>query len=360
MLFIFSPTNITSLQQQYAASQYCLSAYYQTQHHWDKLTPSYTNYCSSSHEFKGNIDDPQLYTLAGYYYIKGADPTAINPESQPLTKYLFGLSLLLFGNPLFIEYLSLVCLLVLLYLFARPFLTFPWTLLPLILFSTDKLVLQQLHFAYLDLATTAFILFYLYAVWRHSRLVPILLGLVALAKSFSLGILATIVTMVYLYLTRKSKLKDFVLHLWITILVYLLGYFMFFVHGHNLIDFVRLHLNTLRLYRSYVPEYPKGEIFRLIFTNRWRQWYGSFALIPVSEWTFLWPFTLIASFLTLLVKQLRTKPIVLLHLIWIIVYFAFISLRLVFPRYLLPVLPSLYLLSTIFISHLFFIFKTNN
>jgi hypothetical protein len=60
---------------------------------------NHSQYCVPECEFRGNIDDPELYTLAGVRYIEGSDPSTINSEIQPLTKYLFGLSTHISGTP---------------------------------------------------------------------------------------------------------------------------------------------------------------------------------------------------------------------------------------------------------------------
>src|SRR3990167_1849764 len=61
---------------------------------------------------KNIISDEDLFTYAGYKYIKGLNPILINPETPHLGKYLIGLSIVLFNNQrvmsLFIALFSLV------------------------------------------------------------------------------------------------------------------------------------------------------------------------------------------------------------------------------------------------------------
>jgi len=332
--------DVNSLVDKYRTSQYCLSGY-RDQHGWDSLTPQYSYYCGDGIEFTGNLDDPELYTLAGWEYVRGADPASLNPELQPLGKYLFGLAILVFKTPLPVQYLSLAFVLIFTYLLARRLLPPVLSLIPPALLLTQGLIQEQLTNPYLDLFQTAAILGYLYFFPRR-HLAAVLLGVVALSKSFSIGILLAVVSALYLYLFDRRQLLPYLRSLWLSLVVYFVGYTMFFLAGHSPQDFAKLHLAILRLYRSYVPEYPKFEIFRIIFTGRWREWYADHTLIPAPNWSLLWPLSLVGSLFALFFRRHRQ---ILLHLSWIICYLLFLSLRLPFPRYIIPILPSLFILA---------------
>jgi len=344
-------TDISRLHTQYSTSQYCLQEY-QEQHGWDKLSSQYQELCTQEELFNGNINDPELYTLAGWEYVHGADPTSINPETQPIGKYLLGLSILIFGTPIVMQYISLTIILIFTYLISRRIMSKWLAIIPSLFILSDQLFTTQLIDPYLDLTTTALILIYLY-FFRRPKLAMVMLGLVALSKSFSLGIILALTSSIYLLITDRSKISRYLRLSWISILTYLTGYTMFFVYGHNLLDFAQLHLNIIRLYKSYVPEYPLGEVFRIIFVGQWQEWYGDFSLIKVNDWSFLWPISLAVSFLALFIKKFRANKTILLHLTWIIIYLSFISFRLVFPRYLLPILPSMYIVLTYCLGKVF-------
>lgn len=354
---LLSSVNLDSLSTQYSTSQYCLSGY-REQHGWDQLSAQYGEWCGSGEIFDGNINDPDLFTLSGWYYLRGADPTSINPELQPLTKYFFGISTLIFGSPLIVQWLMGLALIVTLLIVSREILPKIIFILPAVLLLSDKLFLAELKEPYLDLSITLFVNLYLYCLYKFKTtktyLYPamILLGLTALSKSFSLGILAAITGFTYLLLVDQKLVVIFLKTLWVPVATYLLGYIAFFFYHHNPIDIITLHIDILRLYKSYVPEYPKGEIFRIIFSGKWRQWFGDFGLANVPEWSIFWPISLVASFITILVKKLHTNNYILLHLIWIIIYLIFVSFRLVFPRYLGPILPSMYIVFSCLVSKL--------
>lgn len=308
----------------------------------------HSQYCVPDCEFRGNIDDPELYSLAGYHFVKGADPSQINPEVQPLTKYFFGLSILWFGTALPVQLIFGVLSLILLYYLGRHILGDYLALAPPLLLLIDPLFLDQLIRPFVDLSLTFWILLYLtflsssryQAHWWWGAIV---LGALSLSKSFSYGILFSLITMVIFYLQKTQDSSRLLLKIFgIALATYLAGYLAFFVRGNSISDFILLHYQILRLYKGYVPEYPKGEIIRLIFSGQWQTWWGDKGLIPSPFYSYAWPLALLAYFGTIL-THLRQHHQIRIHLVVITIVLLFISSRLMFPRYLLPALPSLYL-----------------
>lgn len=353
-----STWDMLAISTQYQTSQYCLTGY-RMQHATDALSPSYAKFCGDGTVFTGNLGDPELYTLAGWKYVQGADPASINFETQPLTKYLFGLSQFLFHTPLVVQWLGGLTLLALMYFIARPLLPAPWVFLPALVMSWDGLFREALTLSYVDLVETVFVTGFLLSLpsavskKRGYWLPMIFLGLVALSKSFSVGLVLAAVSLVWLTFLGREIILGYLRVLWVALVTYLVGYAGFFAHHPDPRDFLELHLNILRLYKSYVPEYPKFEIFRIIFAGRWREWYGTRGLIPAPGWSLAWPVSLALTAIAAATKTFRTHMAVSLHFTWVIFYLVFISLRLVFPRYLLPILPSLYLLASVALVNLF-------
>ena len=347
---IFHPAGVdlNMLSATYRSLQYCLTDY-RAQHRIDQLLPEYSRECDANPQFLGNIDDPELYTLVGERYLEGKSPTSLNWESQPLTKYLFGLSSALFGTPLPVQLVLGLLTLIALYYLARALLPPYLSLIPPILLAIDPLFRDQLVRPYLDLSVTFFALLWLLYLGQRGQtkwyLGGIILGALALSKSFSLGILAAVLGLI---IAPRAYLKT----LAVAVITYLFGYTMFFVAGHTLLDLLTLHVNTLRLYRSYVPEYPKGEVFRIIIIGAWRTWWGDKGLVPSPFYTPLWTIGLVSALYVALCRQVRKHHLLFLHLVWVFLVLGFISLRLVFPRYLLPLLPSLYLLLVVGVKNL--------
>ncbi len=318
---------------------------------------NHSQYCQPECSFEGNIDDPELYSLAGYNYINGGSPTSINFELQPLTKYLFGLSIVLFGNALPAQFIFALATLILVYLLAAKLnLGKLVSFVPVILLMIDPLFIDQLKRPFLDLSVTMWLLLYLLFLARAKYQLDwwwggVALGALALSKSFSLGIIVAGLGFVVM---NRSSFNFYIKSAFVALATYILGYMMFFVRGGNLIDFIALHIDILRFYKSYVPEYPKGEVFRLIFTGQWRTWWGDKGLVASPFYSLLWPLSTISVFLALTQKKFRQK--LSIHLLWIFISLGFISLRLLFPRYLLPALPSLYIIFVYTLYH-FYLFR---
>lgn len=309
---------------------------------------NHSQYCVPNCEFRGNIDDPELYALAGYHLVTGADPSQINPEVQPLTKYFFGLSILYFGSALPVQLIFGALCLILLYQLAQRILGDYLALIPPLLLAIDPLFRDQLVRPFIDLSLTFWILLYLTFLSHHNHRSAwwwggIVLGALALSKSFSYGILFSLIALITFYLQKTQSSAWLLLRVFgVAAMTYLAGYLAFFVHGNSISDFILLHYQTLRLYKGYVPEYPKGEIFRLIFSGQWRTWWGDKGLITSPFYSYAWPLALGAYFGTI-VTRLREHGQLRIHLVVITVVLLFIASRLMFPRYLLPILPSLYL-----------------
>ena len=300
------------------------------------------------------IDDPPLYTLAGLRYVSGDDPTTINFEHQPLTKYLFGLTTVIFGNPLPLQLFLYAALIGLTYGLGRQILKSDrQALLPAVLVSFDPLIREHAHTAYLDLTVAVLILLFLVSYKRlNPWVLGSLIGLIALSKSFMIGGLVFVSYGLYLIINHKS-LRQLSKIIASALSVYFLGYTAFFLHGHNLLDFINLHIKILRLYKSYVPEYPKGEVMRIIMTGYWRTWWGDKGLIVVPQWWLFWPVAALGSLINLVKTTKGKLKNLTLPMIFLLVYLLSINLKLVFPRYIIPTLPIMY----IYVSALIFGFN---
>jgi len=296
------------------------------------------------------MDDPELFTLAGIRYIHGEDPSSINFEHQPLSKYIFGVATSVFGNPLPAQIVAGTLALILYFycgtlLFKNRF----TALVPVFLLNIDGLFLEQLKKVYLDLIQltlllTFFILLYHSTQGKKQRNTMIVLGLFALNKSFLIGSLAFLAGLVFFWFVNPSHILTYVKNLSWSLITYLGGYSVFFLY-HQPLDFLRLHLKIIRLYRSYVPEYPKSELVRLIFTGKQRRWFGDFSLMATPAWSIMWPTSAIVGLASIRTLLRSKNKFALLLYIWVILYLIALSSRLIFPRYFLLLFPPLYLLA---------------
>lgn len=311
-----------------------------------------SQFASDPNERRYIIDDPELFSYAGYQYVRGVNPTDINFEHPPLVKYFFGISIFLFGNASIIQILFGVLLLITIYLIGKEiFRNHSLSLLPLVFLSSDSLFQNQFIYPYLDLAhiliiTTA-ILFFLKAARdkRYYFLSAFFLGLLVISKY--LGFIAIPMLVAYCFLRRRDDFFLYLKYIFVIVpLVYLLTYLTFFSASSNLVDFIFLHEKIIRLYRSYLPEYPWGEIWRILVLGDWRVWFGSEPFAKVMEWTILWPLSLIATFIALLFLRGEKNEALDLSVLWSLLYPLSASFHVIFPRHVLPYLPFGYILLT--------------
>ena len=198
---IFHPAGVdlNMLSATYRSSQYCLTDY-RAQHRIDQLLPEYGRECDANPSSWATSTIPSSILLPESATLEGKSPASLNWESQPLTKYLFGLSSALFGTPLPIQFVLALLTLIVLYYLARSLLPPYLSLIPPILLALDPLFRDQLVRPYLDLSVTFFALLWLLYLGQRDRakwyLGGIILGALALSKSFSLGILAAVLGLI--------------------------------------------------------------------------------------------------------------------------------------------------------------------
>ena len=310
---------------------------------------------NQGYDFYGNMGDEDLRTYAALEYLQGQDPSRINFEDPPLVKYLFGISYVLFANILLLQFLFAIGILVCTYLMGRAIgLSSRLALLPLFLLSFDGLFVQKSQTVNLDLPQLFFILIAL-RILMNKKFAPyslILLGLsvgTAMAsKVLFTGLLLLLFALSVLFFRKIPQVsKAASLVAMVSLGVYIFSYVVFFF-SHPVMDFVALHLSIARLYRSYVPEYPWFEIWRVLILGRWRTWFASPSIQPVEEFWLVWPSSAFLTF-SLLFTQIRLRRLPLIPeqilLAWLVVYLGFQSTHVVFPRYLLLALPLFYILA---------------
>lgn len=306
------------------------------------------------YEFHGNMSDEDLRTFAALEYAEGKDPSLVNFEDPPLVKYLFGFSQSRFGNILILQFAFSLGAVVLTYCLSRRLGLSPTaSLFPVVFLSFDPLFAERSQTVNLDMPQLLFALASLLLLMRktYSRFSYVWLGLsigaVLSSKVLVTGMLLFLFAVAVLRLRRVRHFSSAaVLVFALSTGVYILSYLRFFFF-HPLSDFASLHLEIARLYRSYLPDYPWFEIWRILLLGRWRTWFASPPIQPVTEYWLAWPLSAIASFSLLLVRKFRRLPLKPAQIIlgWILLYLSFQSTHVVFPRYLLLVLPLLYSLA---------------
>lgn len=310
------------------------------------------------------IPDETVYSYAGGAYLRGADPIIVESTQPPLGKYLISLSILVTGNEnvmvsvffvLFIIGIYLLCkqvtgstvisqIVVLLALFERLF--------------TDQITISPL----LDIFLITFLVFgIITASLALEKRKPLILlatyacfGAALMTKVWLVGMVFVGPVTLYILL-RYTKYYRYVIGGIIIVLgITLLSYVRMFMDGYNIIQVL--------LVQKWLYWYQNGKrsglftIWPLIFLNRWYVWWGNAPIAQDMNWSVSWPIVIGSGILAgvrILMKPFtNVKTSLYLTGILTIVYALFMSLGQASARYLLPLLPLVYILDGWILSRL--------
>lgn len=306
------------------------------------------------------IPDHTVFRYAAGAYLRGVDPILINSEHTPLGKYFIALSIFIFHNDGTIIIVFALLTLYALWLLGRSvFKDSLWTLVPLVVFSSEPLYLDQIRIApMLDIIQLPFILFSLYFFLREYKrerfiITAFMLGLVIATKTLIPGILLTGCFLIFL--TTKRLFRSVIMLLAyfpISALILILSYIRTFMDGYTFIDFLGFQ-KWILLYQQSKLLYPFS-VWRLIFLNEWQTWWGDQSILQAVDWRITWPLgtglTVVLVFLVV-IRRIRLSPELTLFLLWVGMYGAFLSLGVVSSRFFLPFLPVIYILATYVVRH---------
>lgn len=336
-IFIFLPEYITPFNESYWEDRYNASQW---------VVP----------ESKNAIGDDGLYAYAGWAYIHGADPTLLNAEIPPLAKYIIGVGEIIFDNQnILILIIGLLCLALLYKLNLKIFKSKLLAFIPVFLFSFDPLFYLQLRAPYLDTIYLLFLLLTLYFMLSRKYFLAIFfLGCFASTKFPAGSLFLAFSISVWVYAFDKEYFKKFLALLVIWPMVFLFSYTAYFLHGGSILGFLGVQKWIIHFYATGVKSAP-GIVYPLVLFGAWNTWFQGFQ--RVVEWTVIWPITCITSVFSavIIIKKYikgerKTIDGVMLMLIWLVSYLAFLTFTPVFPRYLLLLLPFMYNLTVWFLK----------
>ena len=304
---------------------------------------------------KNIISDEDLFTYAGYKYIKGLNPILINPETSHLGKYLIGLSIVLFNNQrimsLIVGFLSLLVLSHLVYYSTKSpiavsiaiFLTAVNSLFTDQLIHAPQLDIFQLLFFFL------FIIFFL--IYKKTGAILFLfsaglsIGYFISAKFFLVSFFIMNLMLLIYYFISKIDFKKIFLELAalniVSLLIYVFTYVGYFIYGGTFRGFLGVQKWIFLFYRSSKIEIAKllGSYLNLIFFNNWRYWTDGYPIIHYQYWSILWPVVfilgLVSAFKLLTDKKARKDDLTILMTSFLIIYNIFLFVTPIYPRYLL-------------------------
>lgn len=313
---------------------------------------------------KAIITDDVVYSYNAGRFIQGENPILINPEVPPLGKYIIGLSIILFNNESIINLFA--CILVFPLFFLLSYLLLKNALLaiiPPLLFSFQEIYKNQIIVSpILDIFQLNFLIlsfiFFILALSNTKKYLwffiasMFFLGCFVSTKFYATGFVVASAYIATILLIAREKLIRLIFSLLIVPSVLILSYSKMFMLGYNLREVIGVqkwifHYNTGHF------GHPPFTVWDLILFNRWHTWWADNAIIADTAWSLLWPISLILSILTI-VFCMRTvivkKSPMLLIMIWVVFYMAFLNVGQATSRYFFVLIPFLFILSTMGLS----------
>ncbi len=300
------------------------------------------------------LGDDGLFLYEGARLIKGDDPSLYNPEVPPLGKYAIGASVKYLGNGYWYAFLiTASCILVFFWL-ARMTLPTAWIAGAVtLLFAFDPLVASQFSVTMLDSVQLLFLLLYFVCIIHisHAPQKPSLLSVVcagALAGLFSetkFPLLTPLLLTIGGITIARSRVRIRMLSVFLLSfgVAYVLPYTRYFQIGHTFIDWLKLQKSAVAFYGQSALAPTFGSAITSLLANQSQNLFTR-AWETSGSWTPVWTLLFFVVFGAIAGKH-PSKP----TRFGSMVGFAILSLLLYslvpfWQRYLLTVIPFLYLL----------------
>lgn len=301
------------------------------------------------------IPDETVFSYAAGAYLHGIDPILINSEHTPLGKYLIALFIILLKNDRFIVIpFSMFTFFSLWYLGFHVLHDKLLALVPVVLFSSERLFLDQIRYApLLDIIQLPFILFTLTFFIREYFnkkfvITSLMIGIVMATKTVIPAILLVVCFLSVLFIQKDlERIRYFLLYLPISVIILFISYTRTFLSGYSIGDFIGFQ-KWILLYQKSKLIFPFS-VWRLIFLNQWQAWWGDMRILKADDWSITWPIITLLTFCSVFIvnKQVKLSREYRVVIAWVIIYSAFLSIGVVSSRFLLPFLPVLYIVSTL-------------
>ncbi len=313
------PTDIAHYEELYSKSQYVLGE-------------------ASPHK----IDDSEVYIYAGYTYIRGDDPTAVNFEHTPLAKYFFGLSYALTSNSvLFNIPLYFATLLLLYVLSCRVIKNKLIRYSIVILVGSLRLFQFNVSQGMLDIPNLfAALLFFVTLThpYKNTKLHYILLGIILgvfAGTRYPFPLILLLIGPLFIWAYLKKQIKHVFFSLLFLALTYLATYSVYFKY-HSFSEFPKFEWYRFRWFTG-ARTIPKFLIFQTIFLGKFMGWWNN-EWQTVATWTILWPITFVASLIGTIKNKLNpTNGVLLFYTFGLLGFYAIAAAS--YDRFLIPIIP---------------------
>lgn len=295
------------------------------------------------------VSDNDIYLSAGYLYAKGESPIKYNFQHPPLTKYLFGFSTLVTGNPFWIQiFFGLTILLLTLFLGTKLFKNKLVGFVGAAFLLIDPVFGGMMNEALLDLGQAVFALSYLVLMFFYPGsyiLSGVLLGFFAASKFWSTALI--IVGLVYFYklVIKKEKLdySKILLSFVVGFLVFSATYIKAFTDAGGAFNIFTFLARDLRFMLTHNSSGVFGSPIVLFATGFFAPWWGQ-GVARAGDWFFLWPVGLWAGvFVGVREFWKSTKNYKLFFFLLPFTYLLLTSTQVPFTRYFILILPVIYL-----------------
>lgn len=301
------------------------------------------------------LPDEIVYSFVAWEYLHGVNPAVFNADQPPLGKYFIGVSEIWFGNPKIVgPVFNIVCLVALYFLAQLILKNYLWSISLVTLFSFEKIFIAQMKYApLLDNIQLFFILLSFIFFVKFSQDVKLnrflvlsflSLGAVAVSKFWITAFVVYIIWLLYIFAmkNREAAVKFIIISPAILITM-LMAYTPAFLHGLTLSGFLGVQKYMYSFHQGKLDFDPLS-VWDLLLFNRWHSFSG---IRPSVDWQISWPIVTTLSLLAIILavkKKFMVLPIGLI-MVWCIVYFVLLTGSSILSRYLIPVLPAMYILS---------------
>lgn len=325
----------------------------------EKFEPSYWEHKYAQSQWRlplspRIIGDDGLYLAQGIAMVKGADPALLNAEVPPFGKYVIGFVTQIFGNHhvygLLIMYLVVCFYYLLCKQIINPFASLAATLL----FVWDPLILSQWTVTMMDSLQLLLLLIIFYAL--HLSIKKNIYTLPSITIGLTLGLFSatkfplltpSIFFLISYYFVAKHKYLSVITMGICTILAYIATYTQYFLVGHTIIDLLKVQKYMMHFYRSsgVLPTFGSALLSLAIgmqqnlFTRKFE-----FSHIYTPTWLFFSGFYLYKCVRSIRSHTFENNFLYRIIFFWIGVSILTFSCTSFWSRYLLIVIPFVYII----------------
>jgi len=304
------------------------------------------------------LSDGDLHIAAGYLYVNGYDPSQYHFQHAPLIKYLYGLIILLFNNPYYLEIMFVILYLIISYILIwKVYESHAIAILTCLFMSLGPLLRTLSGDASFDVGQAVFMLTYGILVLykpKNFLLQGLFLGLFASAKFWGAVPFFIIVFNGYNLLKRQFSFKLFVLQLLIAFLVFTSTYTVTFINTRGNFNLILFQFKVLKYWLDHSTASLPFSSLILFLSGYYKSWWDTQEITKGEVWNILWPLSFIISFLKIrsdIVNKQVTKKTLFAFIP--VAYLFYLSPQTPYVRYFILILPFFYAVSTEFIINNF-------